>query len=515
MRKLLSMLLAVMLLMTSAAAFAEPTDTELTFVVSEEIQGTDIQMITWENLVHILLYAPMVIMDENNTNPVPNMVSEIAVENEGKDLVFTIPEGICFSNGNPVTAQSVVDNFERYKKTSVYASDLDPVTSIEADGNKVIFRCEKAAPFLWAVLASGYSGLDDVSAIAEGGDDAFNQKAVTYGPYMVEEWQQGQQIVLVRNEHYKGNSPYIANKGAAYPSKITVRFISDDYTRVNELLSGSVDYICAVPAANLGELQANPDVVVSETYQAGCDYLLLNTKDEALSDYNVRLAISKAINRAELCAAQNDTIIPADGYLSPAQVGYDSESAAKLKELYGFDLDGAKKLLADAGWTDSDGDGIVDKDGKKLSFEVFVPNDYTALKNAAPVIQYQLKNAGIEMTISELEGAAIKAKALDGSYQIAGRKYAWADADMLYNLFGSEAGYYADETIDKLLLEARYIVDGTERAAKYAEAQEELFNQMPGIPLFYEIQYNAYRKGLEGVQYTSTGMFVVEDVYKN
>ena len=59
-----------------------------------------------------------------------------------------------------------------------------------------------------------------------------------------------------------------------------------------------------------------------------------------------------------------------------------------------------------------------EKDGKKLSFEVLIPNDYTALKNAAPVLQYQLKNAGIEMTISELEGAAIKAQALDGNYQI-------------------------------------------------------------------------------------------------
>ena len=68
MRKLLSLMLAIMLLMTSAAAFAEestgePADTELTFVVSEEIQGTDVQMISWENLVHTLLYAPMVIMD--------------------------------------------------------------------------------------------------------------------------------------------------------------------------------------------------------------------------------------------------------------------------------------------------------------------------------------------------------------------------------------------------------------------------------------------------------------------
>ncbi len=518
MRKLLSVMLAIMLLMTSVAAFAEesagtPTDTELTFVVSDEIQGTDMQMISWVNMVHRLLYAPLVIMDESNTNPVPNVVSEISIENDGKDFVFTIPEGICFSNGDPVTAEAVVANFERYRETSVYASDLDPVTSIEADGDKVIFRCDKAAPFLWAVLASEYSGLVDVAAIPEGGDDAFNQKAVTYGPYTVEEWQQGQQIVLVRNENFKSYSPYVSNKGAAYPSKITIRFISDDYTRVNELLSGSVDYICAVPAANLGELQANPDIVVAETYQAGCDYLLLNTEDEVLSDYNVRLAISKAINREELCAAQNDTIIPADGYLSPSQVGYSEESAAKLKELYGFDLEGAKQLLADAGWTDSDGDGIVEKDGKKLSFEVLIPNDYTALKNAAPVLQYQLKNAGIEMTISELEGAAIKAQALDGNYQVAGRKYSWADADMLYNLFGSEGGYYSNETIDNLLLDARYIVDGTERAAKYAEAQEELFNQMPGIPLFYEIEYNAYRNGLEGVNYTSTGSFVIQDVY--
>ena len=268
MRKLLSVMLAIMLLMTSVAAFAEesagtPTDTELTFVVSDEIQGTDMQMISWVNMVHSLLYAPLVIMDESNTNPVPNVVSEISIENDGKDFVFTIPEGICFSNGDPVTAEAVVANFERYRETSVYASDLDPVTSIEADGDKVIFRCDKAAPFLWAVLASEYSGLVDVAAIPEGGDDAFNQKAVTYGPYTVEEWQQGQQIVLVRNENFKSYSPYVSNKGAAYPSKITIRFISDDYTRVNELLSGSVDYICAVPAANLGELQANPDIFVS------------------------------------------------------------------------------------------------------------------------------------------------------------------------------------------------------------------------------------------------------------
>ena len=184
MRKLLSVMLAIMLLMTSVAAFAEesagtPTDTELTFVVSDEIQGTDMQMISWVNMVHSLLYAPLVIMDESNTNPVPNVVSEISIENDGKDFVFTIPEGICFSNGDPVTAEAVVANFERYRETSVYASDLDPVTSIEADGDKVIFRCDKAAAVRWAVLASVYSGLVAVAARAVGGVVAGRQSAVT------------------------------------------------------------------------------------------------------------------------------------------------------------------------------------------------------------------------------------------------------------------------------------------------------------------------------------------------
>ncbi len=514
MRRLLAVVLAALMALGAVPAMAAATDAALTFVVADEVTGTDIQMITWENLVHALIYAPLVLMDETNTSLTPNMVSAVTVENDGKDIVFTIPEGICFSNGDPVTAEAVAANFERYRNVSVYASDLDPVTSIETAGDKVIFHCDKAAPYLGAMLVSSYSGVDNVAAIAEGGDDAFNLSAVTYGPYSVSEWTQGQQIVLTRNENYKSFNPSSTNKGPVYPAQITIRFISDDYTRVNELLSGSVDYIDAVPAANLSELQSAPGVVLAHTMQPGCDFLLLNTKDPILADYNVRLAIAKGINRQELCAAQDDTIIPADGFLTPAQIGYSAESAASLAEKYAYDPEGAKKLLADAGWADSDGDGILDKDGTKLSFEYLVATDYTAMKNAAPVIQYQLKQIGVDMVVSELEGSAIKAKALEGNYQTAMRKYAWADADMLTNLFGTSSGYYSDATLDQLLEEGRYITDGAERAAKYAQAQDVIFEQLPGIPLFYELQYSAYSDKLQGIRFSSTGNFIADDLYK-
>lgn len=511
MRKLVSLILALMLAL-SAAAVAEPTSTEIVFVCSEEITGTDIQQITWENLVHQLLYASMIVMDESAANPVSSLATEVSIENDGKDLVFTLPEGICFSNGDPVTAQSVVDNFARYREVSVYASDLDPVSSIEADGDKVIFHCEQAAPYLWAVLATTYAGIDDVAAIED--DSAFNMAVITYGPYKVESWEQGQQITLVRNEYYQGNNYYAENRGTVYPDKVTVRFISDDYTRVNELISGNVDWIEAVPASNLAELQNTPGVKIAETYQAGVDYLLLNTEDPILSDYNVRLAINKAINRDELCAALNDTVITAQGFLSPSQIGYSAESAAELGEKYSYDPEGAAQLLADAGWADSDGDGILDKDGQKLTIEFLAPNDYTALKNAAPVLQYQLKQAGIDLQISEMESSVTKTKAKEGDYQMAARKYAWSDADMLVNLFGSSSGYYSDETIDALLEDARYETDGAARAEKYGLAQDEIFNQLPGIPLFYEIQYSAYSEKLQGVKFTSTGSLVVDDLYK-
>lgn len=512
MRKFMVVFLSLMLAFSASAALAEPTNNEIVFVCSEEITGTDIQMITWENLVHRLLYSSMIVMDETASNPVSNLVTEISIENDGKDLVFTIPEGICFSNGDPVTGQAIVDNFTRYREVSIYSSDLDPVSSIEADGNTVTFHCEQAAPYLWAVLATTYSGIDNVAAIED--DNAFNMAAVTYGPYRVESWDQGQQITLVRNEYYQGNNYYAENRGTVYPDKVTVRFISDDYTRVNELISGNVDWIEAVPASNLEELRNTPGVVIAETYQAGVDYLLLNTKDPVLSDYNVRMAINKAINREELCAALNNTVITAQGFLSPSQIGYSAESAAELGEKYSYDPEGAAQLLADAGWADTDGDGILDKDGQKLSFEFLSPNDYTALKNAAPVLQYQLKQVGIDLQISEMESAVTKTKAQEGTYQIAARKYSWSDADMLVNLFGTSSRYYSDETIDALLEDARYETDGALRAEKYALVQDEIYNQLPGIPLFYEIQYSAYSDKIQGVKYTSTGSLVVDDLYK-
>jgi len=325
---------------------------------------------------------------------------------------------------------------------------------------------------------------------------------------------QGQHVVLRRNENFRTYDPTVTNRGPAMPERITVRFISDEFTRVNELLSGNVDFISQVPAANLAELQAAPNIRLAQTYQAGCSFMNVNSNDPILSDHNVRLAIARALNREEISAAQNNTIVPAYGFINHAMIGYSAASAAEMRTLWAFNLDEANALLDEAGWTDRDGD-IRMRDGERLALELFVANDHSAQRNAGPVIQHQLRQVGIDAQIVELMGTAIRDNVRAGEYQLAIRRFSWADADMLINLFHTDSGFYSDPTLDVMLEKARYITDGAERAARYGEVQQELFAQLPAIPLFYEIMFSAYLDTLEGVAFSSTGGFMVNDVFNS
>ena len=87
----------------------------------------------------------------------------------------------------------------------------------------------------------------------------------------------------------------------------------------------------------------------------------------------------------------------------------------------------------------------------------------------------------------------------DHTYEMATRHYWWSDPDILYYIFHSEAGYpWSNPEVDKLIEEARYIMDMDERTAKYNEIQSKILDEMPGIPLFSEYQYLAARKNVKG-----------------
>jgi len=492
------------------------TKTQKTLIVAvpEEITGTDIQQVNWANIVHALLFQPLVVYTLDLKGIAPDLAESFEISEDGTELTFKLPKDAKFSNGDPLTAEDIKKSVERYRKISPYAEDFAAVEDIIIkDPQTVVFKLKEPAAYLWAVLASTYGAPVNVKVAEKVGDDAFNRKAIGSGPMMIEEWVQGSHITLVKNPYYKTHIPFVQNKGPFKVDKIVVRFIPDDFTRISELEAGNVHIVIGVPVENVEELKQNSDVQLFSYLQPGIDYILVNTKKPPLDDVRVRKAIALAINREELTIALHNLVRPAYGYLSPSQVGYDEETEKELQNQYSYNLEKAKKLLAEAGWKDTDGDGILDKDGSPLSLTLLVPLDRPMEKKAAPIIQAQLKKLGIDLQLREYEYSYIRKLTQEGNFGLALRAYWWNDADILIYIFHSDAGLpWSNPKVDELLEKARTIQDFKQRAKTYGEIQKLIAEEMPAIPLFSEYQYIATRKEVKGIVIGADGSLYLNDV---
>jgi peptide/nickel transport system substrate-binding protein len=489
---------------------------ELVIAIPEEIEGTDIQQVKWENIVHSLLFQPLVSFDMELKNLVPEGASSFEISQDGTELTFRLPKDAAFSDGSPLKAEDIKNSLERYRKISPYAEDLAPIKEIIVkDPETLVLKLEKSAAYLWPVLTSTYGGTVNAKKAKEIGDQAFNRNAEGSGPATVQEWVQGSHITLKKNENYRTYSPLVENKGPIKFDKITVKFVPDDFTRISELESGNADIIISVPAENVKELEQNSDVQLFKYLQPGISYIAMNTKAEPLNDIKVRTAIALAINKDEIKDVLKGAVLPKYGLLSPAQLCYDEKKEMELKARYGYDQDKAKDLLAQAGYKDTDGDGILEKNGKPLSLTMMVALDFPMLKQAAPVIQAQLKQIGINLELREYESKYIKQAIQDHDFQLAMRSYWWNDPDILYyNFSSSSKAPWINKEWDRLLEDARYIMDMNQRTAKYNEIQEKILSELPVVPLFSEYQHIAVRKSVTGVKVSIDGRIFLNDADK-
>lgn len=489
---------------------------ELVIAIPEEIEGTDIQQVKWENIVHSLLFQPFVTYDLD----VKKLVSAAAVScetsSDGKELTFKFPEGAKFADGNPMTAEEVKNSMLRYKEISPYSSDFDPIKEfVVKDPQTLVLKLENSAAYLWPVLASTYGGVVDPKKAQGVSKEVFNQSAVGNGPYTVGEWVQGSQITLVKNPDFKTNSPLAENKGAFSFDKIIIRFIPENFTRVSEIESGNVDIIYNVPAESLDSLKANKDIKVYQYTKAGMDHIAINTRKEPLNDVNVRKAITLAINKDELSSSLNSTVVPKYGLISEAMLCYDENTENQLKSQLSFNIDKAKSLLQESGWKDENGDGIVEKNGKPLELTMMVALDIPALKQSAPLIQSQLKQAGIKLDLREYDSKYIKQMVKEKNFDLAMRIFQWSDPDIFTYYFGSESGYpWSNPEVNKMIDDARYIMDMNERTKKYSEMQLKMMSDVPVIPLFAGYEYTAVKSSIDGIKVGVDGRMFLNDAIK-
>lgn len=297
-------------------------------------------------------------------------------------LKITLRDDVTFSNGNKVTGAAVKACFEHLLAVHDRAPEDMKISSIDADGQTVTLHTRESAPALLNYLADPYACIIDMTV---GEHDGI---VVGTGPYIPTSVSDSE-ITLTRNENYWG---------AVKPTidKIIVKSIPDGDTLTMAMQSGELDAAQGLPYASLELFADTSRYDLSSADTSRIYQIALNLDSPSLQDIRVRRAIAMAVDREGFARV----LLHGQGAVAnspfPAAMSFgDSTVSAPA-----YDLAAAKKLLADAGYTDTDGDGYVDRAGEPLTLRYLTYTSRQELPLLAESVQESLRQIGIKLTVS-------------------------------------------------------------------------------------------------------------------
>jgi len=427
---------------------------------------------------------------DKDLKPVPLLAESWEVSENGTVYTFKLKKGIKFHDGTPFNADAVIFTFKKIKEGN-QAWMIDMVQDIvKVDDYTVRFILKKPSiTFLYNIADSGYFGIVSPTAYEKYKDKWGTEVLVGTGPFKFEKWVRGQEIVLVRNEDYHHGPEYAENKGPAYVEKIVFKIIPEATTLIGAVKTGDVDLVDSyyVPSELVNELKNDPNLQFYMQPTYGTRFLAFNLKREIFQDKRVRLAIAYAINKEAIAnIAWNGAAYPTCSLLGASTIGYYEVPKDKCIP---YDPEKAKQLLAEAGWKDTDGDGILEKDGKKFEISLLA---YSISENrkSAVVIQQQLQEIGIKVNLEVLEKGSAIAKAQEGDYDIMEYGIWFTQGDGFLNFIAhsknqgiGNVAFYSNPKVDELLEKAAITSDLEEYYQYVKEAHELILEDLPYVPL--------------------------------
>ncbi len=320
-----------------------------------------------------------------------------------KQLVLHLREDVVWSDGVPLGAEDVAFSYEVARDSLVGWSTRAwkrHVTACEiVDRHTVRFQFDTVSFDQFRFAKEGWLVPKHLLAMvprAEWRRHAFGRAPIGCGPFVLERWEAGQRIVLVRNERFFGHpKPWL--------DRVVFEIVPEASTRVERLRAGSVDLVALEPrqAADLRHdaSQGKTRVRVLNVRGRGCDFIGYNPAEPLFSSRVVREALTRAIDRRAiidaLCFGFADMF---EGPFAPMLWAYDASHSPTP-----YDPEGAKRLLASEGWQDRDGDGWLDRDGHAFEFTLTTNADNALRMQAIVPVQAYWKAIGVKAEIQALE----------------------------------------------------------------------------------------------------------------
>jgi peptide/nickel transport system substrate-binding protein len=410
------------------------------------------------------------------------------ISEDGLTITFHLKKGVKWTDGVEFTADDILFGFNTIideKTLTPYKGDYLQVKKAEVL-DRYTFRVTYERPFAPALTSWGNLVILP-RHLLEGKDmtkSEFARNPVGMGPYILKKWNAGQEVILESNKDYFEGRPYI--------NQYIYKIIPDPATLFLELQSGSVDMMGLTPLQYSKQTDSD---FFKKNFQKfrypvfSYTYLGFNLKHPWFKDKRIRQAFAHAIDKSEII----DVVLfglgsPATGPYVPNTWVYNPN----VKK-YEYNPEKAKALLKEAGWQDTDNDGIVDKNGKPFIFTIYTNSGNTLRMNTATIIQQRLAKIGIKANIWTIEWSTFINEYIDK------RRFqtvilGWSigiDPDQYDIWHSSKTGEkefnfisYSNPEVDALLEQGRRTFDIEKRKKAYYRIQEILAEDLPYIFLY-------------------------------
>lgn len=477
-------------------------DKNITIAVNAEIISLDPHNTsdTLSNSAYSTMYESMYEYQQDMTLA-PVLATGHQVSDDGLVYTFNLKEGIKFHDGTDFNAAAVKYNFDRVmdevknlraRRNTLYIEKVETPD----DYTVVITLTEPFAPAMNRIATLPIISPD---ALEKHGDTGIITNPCGTGPYIYDEWVQGDKFVVKTNQEYWGEKPGV--------DSVTFKPVTENGARISMLQTGEADLIYPMPTEQVSAISGDKNIEIIEGTSTIARFAFINMSKEMFSDVRVRQAMNYAIDKEAYAK------VVKSGYAEPltSHVPTSIEYHSAQPE-YEYNLEKAKELMAEAGYPDG------------FKCHIWAPNDTENMKGMEFISQ-QLAEIGIDVEVVPMEegtlsdsiyGAQTPEESTVNMWYVS-----WSAFDMdgaTARLFSSDSippvapnvSYYMKPEADALIKAGATTVDETKRAEIYADLQEMIWNDAPWIFLGSDVLLSAKRTTTEGVFVDPSGEIVVK-----
>ncbi len=445
-------------------------------------------------------------LDTDKVKLKPKLAEKMDISQDGLEIIVTLKDDIYFSDGVPVTADDVIFTFETMMNPKIDCADLrnyfENITGVvKLDDRRVKFVMKER---YWKTIGAIGTFYVFPKHIYEFKDpDEFNKRIsnpVGSGPYVFEKWDVGQQAVLKRNENYWGKKPNL--------KKLVFKFISNAVAALQALRSHDIDMF-EPGSEQVTDMPKDPqfakefETVIFWEPTFGFWYIGWNQQRPFFKDRRVRQAMTCITNRDAMVAQLtrgNGAVVTGPFYIYGRQNNPDIQP-------WPYDLQKAAQLLDEAGWKDTDGDGIRDKDGIPFRFKHSYPAGSVSSEQIARLLKDDAAKVGVEVVPNPVEWSIYLGNLHDRNFDSAEAMWGGVIEEDPYQIFhssqiqgrGSNYVSFNNPAADKLIEQARRHLDEEKRYKLYHKFHKILHEEQPYTFLMTRPRYYFIDKRFENV----------------